>query len=162
MEPVTWWSLFVKLVAYFSFSETCTLIIPYCETGFVHGTCCILISFLKFVSVLIFCFGFAWIFVHGTSCVMIFLDLSIRKTCTLYFSLYQTDILHRPCCLFDFCSRYLLCADFVHVTCCKLIFLFVKLIHLFFSTWNWFFHFYVAYCMLVLFIRFVTSWLFSL
>ena len=55
------------------------------------------------------------------------------------FSPYETDFVHGTCCVLIFVLGICRLLIFVRKTCCILIFLFVKFVDWFFSTWNWFY-----------------------
>ena len=118
--------LFVKIVARcFSLCETCAIFSPN-ETDFVHG--------------------YVLIFVLGICCVLVFItgnllhvDFSLRETCALICLLVKLMLLMELFVRWSFVLGTFSVLIYVREIYCILVFLFVKFVHGFFSTWNWVF-----------------------
>ena len=130
----------------------------FCMLNFSRETCCMLI--FPIAKLLHRFFTCKIEFVHGTCCFLIFVRLnmfhvyfSLRKTCTLIFHLlklifswsflragsFTWNLLHVDFSRRETYFHHGTCLEliFVRVTCCMLIFLFVKLVHRLFFLWNW-------------------------
>ena len=84
------------------------------------------------------------IFVGETGCMMIFLFVKLVHWFSSSWYLHidlsprETDFVHRTCWVLIFIHGTWFSLIFVRETYIMLIFLFVKLVHWFFSSWNWF------------------------
>ena len=85
-----------------------------------------MILFMELSCVLVFVYGTCRLQIFaGESCCM--WSIPVRETFILIFSPRETDFSHGTCCVLIF----------VLESFCMVIFLFVKLVHWFVSSWNW-------------------------
>jgi len=112
-------------------------------------TCCVLIFFfVKLLVKLILSREIIawWLFVRRTSCALIFCSWNLLHVNFFYFSLdfyidfshRETDFVHGNCCMLIFVRGTFFVPIFVREAYCMLIFLFLKLMYWFLSSWNGF------------------------